>query len=691
MDVRKHLISTDEQLRKAWEFIKAGDEPIGLDFETSGPNVKWRGKPRPDPYRHKITGFSLSRGNLAVYIPVRHNDGPNVSEQLVREILSALIAMAVNGRRVWVHNLAYELNILINEGLWEPHVDMPVGMLDSQVAVWLAFTKRGKEVGLKTAAGWLLGLQGLPSFDNVANGRQACEVPPAEMADYAAMDAWLTVAVGEKAYDRLESEDLVQHFHDMDMPLVEITRGMARGGMARDRAELELLRDQWAIKRDAAREEFRKLTTTKVMVPVKVRRALPGEFFKNGKPKMKTFTELQEQELGADVKNDIQVAKWLYDYLGWWPVPEHYDRRIGEYVKDERNDRGVYSTKAEHVRKFTGLAGDAGKAAKLRLEFQKYSKLIGTYLDVLIELPDQYGDDRIHPSLSITGTTTQRFSGSGPNFQNIPSRSAEGAAIRRALLAPYPNWVLVVRDYSAVEIRLQADMANDTMWMEGYRLEADFGIKYDLHQQMADELTKLFGKPIPRALGKLVNLSVQYGVSPETLAIHISNDPAVVKAGILVTREQASSIIDLFYELHPKIARYQDQAERFAMKNGYIPTKDGFKRFGFKKKWLPKEQRMGLSPGDRRKAANTPVQGWSAGIMKASMVDLWRKWTGEGIYGKRVLLVMSVHDEIVSACPPDWAERVGKDMDDIMVKPRWGIRVPLVVEGGRGTSWADSK
>ena len=150
-------------------------------------------------------------------------------------------------------------------------------------------------------------------------------------------------------------------------------------------------------------------------------------------------------------------------------------------------------------------------------------------------------------------------------------------------------------------------------------------------------------------------------------------------------------IIDAFYKLHSAIARYQHQAERFAMKHGYIPTRDGFKRFGFKGKWLHKEQRKGLIPHDRRAAANTPVQGWSAGIIKAAMVELWRKWVAEGVYGQFVLLLNSVHDEIVVGCHPEYVARVSRDMDEIMTKPRWGIKVPIVVEGGNGDSWADAK
>ena len=687
-DVRRYLIDDPEKLRKAWAFIKEGTEPIGFDVETSGGNITWRKKSRPNPYFHTVTGFSLSRGRFAVYIPVRHNmelldlvDGRNIPLLLARAIWSELFELATKGRRVWVHNLAYELNIMINEGIHQAHVQPPVGMLDSMVAVWLAYTKRGKDVALKSCAGWLLGLKDLPSFNHIANGRQTADVLPGELFDYACMDAWLTVSVGETAYARLEQYELTEHYHTMDMPLVEITRGMARAGMARDRKELERLREVWVGRRDAARTAFKDLTTCEVEIPTKVERPT-GEYTKGGKPKLKKVIELTKVTAGADVGKDQQVSKWLYDYLGWWPVPEEWDRRKGEYVGISRNDKGVYSVKSDYIKKFVGLAGDAGLAAKYRLEYQKYSKLIGTYLDVLINLPDQYDDDCIHPSLNVTGTCTQRFSGSGPNFQNIPARDITGTEIRGALSAPYRDWLMVVRDYSQIELRLQAEIAKDAPWLAGYQMEADFGIPFDVHQQTADIVQA------PRPVGKTTNLSVIYGTSCDTLAAKINSDPKVKKH---YSRDEAQAFIDGFFEGHPNILKYWAKAEKYAVKHGYIPTKDGYKRFGMLKRWLPKQQREGLTPHDARCASNTPIQGWSGGIMKASMVDLWTRWTQQGIYGKHVLLLNSVHDEIVVGADPRFVAQVAADMDELMTKPRWGIKVATPVDGKQGLTWAQAK
>lgn len=683
---RKYLVDTSEKLAKAWDYIVDGDEPIGFDLETFGPTVRWGGKNRPDPYRHMVAGFSLSRGNFCIYVPVRHTTGENVTENAMGDILSAVIEQAEAGRTVWVHNLAFELNILINEGLWMEHRPTPAGFRCSQVATWLAYTKTGNDLKLKRIADWMLGMKDLPDWSKLSKGRQAHEMAPSEIWEYAALDAWLTATVGAKAWADLEKNQLVPHFLAMDMPLVEVTRGMARAGMARDRAKLEELRAEWTIIRDKAAAEFEELTRTEVTIPV-MADVPTGEFYKSGpragQPKTRKEKVPTTIVRGASVSNDIEVSKWCYEYLGWWPRPDEWDRRKNAYVPVERNGHGVYPVGSEYVSKFTGLAGPAGKAALTRLRYQKVDKLLSTYLDVMINLPDQYGDDLLHPSLNLTGTTTQRFSGSGPNFQNIPARDEKGQQIRAALSAPRPGWVMVVRDYSQIEIRLQADLASDPLWMEGYQGEADWGVKYDLHQEMADELTRLLGEPIDRKVGKIVNLAVQYGVSAETLATHIG------KPGI--DRVKAGKIIDAFYQVHPRLIRYQDQAEAYAAKNGFIPTKDGFKRFGFKGQWLPARGTVGLRPGDKRAAGNTPVQGWSAGIMKAAMLDLWRRWVSAGVYGTRVLLLNSVHDEIVVGCERGYSAQVAADMDELMLKPRWGIKVPLAVEGGIGDNWMEAK
>ncbi len=333
---KTYLVDTDEKLRKLWSWLLAGSGDIGFDVETSGPNLKWRGnKTRPDPYRHLVTGFSLSMGTHASYIPVRHTGGPNVSVLVGKAVLSSLVDLAETGRVVWVHNLGYELNILINEGLYPEHVEIPSGFRCSQVAAWLAWTLRGKDVGLKHLAGSVLGLAGLPSFAQVSNGRQACDVPPGEMYEYGAMDAWLTAAVGAKAWDRLQDTDLVRHYSELDLPLVEITRGMARAGMARDRVRLEELRATWSGRRDAAKLAFQELTTTTVEIETK--QDVPtGEFYKGGKregePKTRKAMVLTKLQLGADAGNDMQVSRWCYEYLKWWPIPEEWNRRKDEKI-----------------------------------------------------------------------------------------------------------------------------------------------------------------------------------------------------------------------------------------------------------------------------------------------------------------------------------------------------------------------
>ncbi len=674
------LVDTVEELRAEWRRVAAGTGPIGFDVESTGGTIKWGGKNRPDLYSHRITGFSLSV-HLGVdihcfYVPVRHTHeaARNVPLLAAKALLSELVRLAENGRTVWAHNLGYELQMLINDGILPAHRQPPKGFRCSELATWLAWTVTGKDLGLKKARVGILGLPARPDYREVVGTSDVATLNPAVIAEYAALDAADTVQLGEKAWASLEASNLVQHYQELDLPLVEIVRGSGAAGMGVKHDELTALQAAWEAKRDAAAARFEQLTTTTVTVQAKA--DVPtGEYYKSGKragePKTKKQLVPMSVTRGADVGNDGQVARWLYDELKWWPVPEEWNQRVGRYEPISRNDKGVYSVAAEYVQDFVLLDGPAAEAAKLRLEYQKYDKLVSTYCLPLLRLPEMYGDGNIHPALKITGTRTQRFSSSGPNFQNLPARSEEGQQLRKCITAGRPGWKLVVRDYSQVELRLQAELAKDAPWLAAY----EFGV--DVHQQTATALK------VPRRVGKEVNLSVIYGVGEDTLAQRIDSPD--------IGRDEARALIDGFYREHPAITDYQRRAAAYATKRGYIVTRDGYKRFGLVARWRPREGRECLSPKDERRAANTPVQGLSGGLMKASMIDLWTRWTQQGIYGAGVLILMSVHDELVVGCDPSLVHQVGRDMDEVMTRPRFGVTVELPVDGGCGETWGNAK
>lgn len=491
------IVRTSEALQELTRALAGSSLPVGFDTETSGPSITWRKKSRPDPYRAKLSGFSISLGDSKWYVPVDHAEGVNVDDADIDDFLRRLMTLAIEGRRVWAHNWKYDLQILKNFGV--DYGTFSRHLLDSMVAAWLAgWGADHASLKLKKLAE-AQGLGSGDTFEDVAKKRQARDIPVEELAPYAGRDAWLTVQIGEKAWSRLEQHDLVKHFTEVDMPLVEILRGIEEWGTATDVAELEKMRTELVAEVEALADEFKELTTTTVLMPVNERVAT-GEQYKNGNPKMKTVEVQREFTLGANVSNDHQVARWCYEELKVWPLKI---RKVkgGPISKIERTKAHHYPVGKEYLEKWTILPDALGaRLAVLRLEHAWRTKLIGTYLDPMLRLPEQYADGYLHGSYHLTGTVTQRLSSSGPNLQNVPARTEHGKRLRRALIAR-PGRKIIVLDYSQIELRLAAHLSQDAGMLAAYLFEDD------LHQLTLDAM-RLVWPEAQRGDAKINNFCV---------------------------------------------------------------------------------------------------------------------------------------------------------------------------------------
>lgn len=646
------LAATLHDARTAWHDILADGGDIGFDTEYSGPTVRTSksGKEGPIPHEAQLTGFSLSVGDRAWYFPVRHDEGDNLPALIVKAILEELVRIVEDGkRRVWCHNVAAELQILKNEGFLSPLAPSD-NWYDSMVAAWLAYTLTGRDLGAKPLGTTLLDLPELPGFEDVAKGRQARMVPIADMVRYAATDAWLTKEIGKACWPRLEKYNLVEHFRELDMPLVEVVRGMQAQGLDIDLPAAAALMEDYGSRRDAAAKAFEELTTTEVLMPVKEK--IQVGWFKNGKPKMKTQEVDRPMRLGCQPGNSPMVSRWLFDELKWWPT-----------AGLERCKTGTWPVDAKTLEPFVNLPGPGGEAARLRSEFQKYDKLCSTYLIPFQQLTATYADGRVHPSYNLTGTRTQRFSSNGPNFQNIPVRSEAGKELRRCVVAP-PGYKFIVFDYSQMEFRIMAEFSGCRKLIEAY----DWGS--DMHTKTAEELG------IPRAHAKTVNLAVIYGVTAPSLAAKIPG----------LTPDAAQGMIDRLYERYPEIKKYNEKASAIARKHGYAPTRGGYKSFLGPGRTFPDG-----SWSEDRKARNTPIQACNAEYTKRAMRNLWRRWVARGVYGQAVWLALSVHDELGAVAREDFIDEARGDMEAEMTDVGLSFRVPITVEGGVGQNWLEAK
>lgn len=667
------IVRTAEDLCAVMEAIESSSTavPIGFDTEYSGPVVTWRGKKWLDIYHSRLTGFSISLFDKTWYVPVSHADvvytsesgasvslpAGNVDEYACRDFLNKLL-LKVEFRALVAHHWKADLQILKNFGVAIPRFSDKLWC--SLVASWLAgWGADHKALALKKLAE-RLGLGKGDTFAELAKDRAAEDIPIEEIAPYAGRDAWLAVEVLKKAYKRLEEFDLARHYHEVDMPLVEVLRGAEEFGTPVDASALQTLGEQLTSEADELRARFRELTTWLVDVPVK-QKVPTGEFFKNGKPKLRTVPVPVPTMLGADVGNDHQVARWLYDEMQLWP-------RSGLKLTGANH----YPTDKDTVERFTTLPGLGGELARIRLEYGKRSKILSTYVGPLLGLPPQYGDGVLHTSYNLTGTETQRFSSSRPNLQNLPSRTEIGRKIRQALIAP-EGWEIIVYDYSQIELRICAHLSQDPEMLRCY-LEG-----VDVHQGTLEAMQLLWPGAV-RTDAKVTNFSTIYNITAPALAVKMR-----------CKEHQAEASIEAFYKRFGGVTTYHRKAIAFAAKHGYAMTIGGFKRFlDTSPRYNRRTRKMEMGWDVQNKAVNTPIQGSAAEFAKRAMRDIHQTWVARGVYGDTVRLLGQEHDSLIACARKDYVETAKAELKFAMENV-WKLRVPLIAEGGSGPNWAEAK
>ena len=322
----------------------------------------------------------------------------------------------------------------------------------------------------------------------------------------------------------------------------------------------------------------------------------------------------------------------------------------------------------------TGWSTNAAVLDKLRgkhpiveqiLDYRTLTKLKSTYADGLLK--EISADGRIHTNFQMTVTATGRLSSTEPNLQNIPVRRELGAQIRRMFVAS-PGKVLVDADYSQIELRLLAHIANDETMIAAFRSGEDihavtasqvFGVPLD-------EVT-----PLQRSHAKAVNFGIVYGISAFSLAQDIG-----------VFQNEAKAYMDSYFAKYHGVREYMTRVVEQAKADGYVTTLFGRRRD------LPelKSSNFNLRSFGERVALNMPIQGTAADIIKAAMVRVDARMRAEHLQAR---LLLQVHDELIVECPAEEAETVKgiliEEMEHVV-----DYRVPLLVDAKIGASWAEA-
>ena len=300
------------------------------------------------------------------------------------------------------------------------------------------------------------------------------------------------------------------------------------------------------------------------------------------------------------------------------------------------------------------------------IDYRMLTKLHSTYAEGLLKVIAP--DGRIHTTFQNTVTATGRLSSTDPNLQNIPVRTELGGEIRK-MFVPKPGCVLVDADYSQIELRVLAHIADDKAMQEAFNSGEDF---HTLTAARVFHVAPEDVTPQMRRNAKAVNFGIVYGISDFSLAGDIG-----------VSRKEAKAYIDGYLDHYQGVRDYMKSVVETARESGFVESLYGRRRY------LPelRSSNYNIRTGAERMALNTPIQGTAADIIKIAMIRVHDRMAREGLEAK---LVLQVHDELIVECPEAEEETVLKLVTEEMESAA-ALKVPLVAEAHAGRSWYEAK
>lgn len=582
-------------------------ETTGLDFIADAP-----------------IGFSLCfETGQAFYVPATsehfaHVDGAvDDAAQVWMRLHKALCASKAT---LVAHNAKFDWHMLANVGCDLGATSCPVAC--TMVAAWLGDSQSGG-YGLDAQTFQVLGLEKIPTSSLIGGktGRTSmAEVPLESICEYACEDVDATFRLWRVLESDLREKGLYALFWEMEMPLLGVLVRMERSGVHLDGAVLA----------DLTVEIQNALTDIEQRIFEQA-----GEPFKISSPK----------QLGAILFEKLKV----HEQLG-------FKGKLARTTLGFKTDASVLEQFADHP------------VVQSVTEYRELSKLLSTYVLVLPQLV-KTKTKRIHTHFHQIGTSTGRLSSSDPNLQNIPVRTKLGQRVRAAIAAPKSDWRLVSVDYSQIELRVLADLADDPDMIAAFLRGAD------IHRETA---AKIAGKApedvtaAERSAAKAINFGIIYGMGPQRLARD---------QGVSVS--EARAFIDKYFMNFSRIRCFIEAKRAFAHRNGYVLTAFGRRR--------PLPQLHSRNVGEVRQAENmainSPIQGTAADVMKLGMIKVEEALRSRNLQAR---MTLQVHDELVVECPesevPAVCELVQEALQNVV-----SFKVPLTVEVGVGHNWAEAK
>ena len=376
------------------------------------------------------------------------------------------------------------------------------------------------------------------------------------------------------------------------------------------------------------------------------------------------------KEMSADfTKRILELEKSIHKEAGT-EFNIGSPKQIGEILFDQMGLEGGKKTKtgqwSTDVSTLEKLAAQGYEIVEKILDWRGLSKLRSTYTDALQEQINP-ATGRVHTSFSMAGTSTGRLASSDPNLQNIPIRTEDGRKIREAFIAEEGHTLLAV-DYSQVELRLAAEMADIKALKQAFKDDVD------IHALTASQV---FDVPLDevssdlRRQAKAVNFGIIYGISGWGLAKQLDCDPG-----------EAHEFITKYLDVFSEIRDFMEEQKEFARQHEYVKTLFGRKCF------TPNinAKQQNIKMGAERAAINAPLQGTAADIMKMAMIKMPIALKAEKLNAK---MLLQVHDELIFEVPNDELDKTSAVVKEVMENVAQ-LDVPLIAEAGSGKSWAEA-
>ena len=510
------------------------------------------------------------------------------------------------------HNIKYDMVVLANDGL------APAPVADTMLMSY-ALSAGLNGQGLDELAALYFDHKMISFAEVTGSGKQKKRFDEVEIAaatSYAAEDADVTMRLYAHLKPELARQKVTRVYETIDRPIIPAIVAMERTGILVDTKKLSALSKRMEGELTRLEKEIH---------------ALAGMEFAVASPK--------------------QLGEVLFEKL-----------QLEGGRKSAKS--GAYTTDAETLE---ALAAQGYEIAGKVLEWRHMSKLKSTYTDTLPEaISPKTG--RVHTSFSLATTTTGRLSSSDPNLQNIPIRTELGREIREAFIAA-PGCVLLSADYSQIELRLLAHMADIQALKDAFRHGAD------IHAITASQM---FGIPPEQVDGELrrkaktINFGIIYGISAHGLATRLG-----------ISRSEAAQYIERYFTQYPGIRDYMERTIEFVREHGYAETLFGRK---VHVKNINAKQ-AALRNFSERAAINAPLQGTAADIIKRAMAAVQAFLTSPAGKGARMLL--QVHDELVIEAPEGEADALVPNITSLM-EGAATLSIPLTVEVGIGRNWGQT-